>query len=74
MKFTILDTGTTQQHDIHTYSDTYKYLDDFLDHTFITDYFMNSEQHRRSRDGHEDDDEDGTRMGRGWDEDGTSNK
>ena len=65
MKFTILDTAITQHHDIHTYSDTYKYLDELLDHSFITDYFMNREQHRRSRDGHEDGDGDGTGTGTG---------
>jgi len=47
MKFAILDTTTTQHPDIRNYSDTFKYLDEFLDKTFLTDYFMLREQDRR---------------------------
>jgi hypothetical protein len=41
MKFAILDTrtdGNTQR--VLRSSDTYKYLDDLLDKTFLTDYFL----------------------------------
>jgi hypothetical protein len=41
MKFAILDThtdGNTQR--VRGYSDTYQYLDDLLDKTFLTDYFL----------------------------------
>jgi hypothetical protein len=42
MKFTILDSSFTQSnhHEDKTYRDKYRYLDDLLDKTFITDYFM----------------------------------
>jgi|LauGreDrversion4_2_1035121.scaffolds.fasta_scaffold57089_3 hypothetical protein len=44
MKFTLLDTMTkehTNKSKIHhKYTDTYQYLDDLFDKTFITDYFM----------------------------------
>lgn len=37
MKFTVLDTRV----DGHAhYTDTYTYLDDLLDKTFLTDYFL----------------------------------
>ena len=51
MKFTILDSVVPEHPDIHTYSDTYKYLDEFLDNTFITEYFMMREHSRRDGDG-----------------------
>ena len=41
MKFAILDTrtdGNTQR--VLRSSDTYKYLDDLLDKTFLADYFL----------------------------------
>ena len=41
MKFAILDThtdGNTQR--VLRSSDTYQYLDDLLDKTFLTDYFL----------------------------------
>lgn len=54
MKFRLLDTNTAHNanhahhthhmHEIHkrrTYTDTYQYLDDLLDKTYLTDYFMN---------------------------------
>lgn len=46
MKFTLLDIKPTQkyQHQTRnthdTYSDKYQYLDDLLDKTYLTDYFM----------------------------------
>lgn len=42
MKFTILDSSFTQsnRHEDKSYTDKYRYLDDLLDKTFITDYFM----------------------------------
>ena len=51
MKFTMLDTAIKQHPDIRTYSDTYKYLDEFLDKTFIMDYFIIRKDHRRDGDG-----------------------
>lgn len=47
MKFTILDRIVPEHPDNNTYSDTYKYLDEFLDNTFITEYFMIRESSRR---------------------------
>lgn len=47
MKFTILDRIVPEHPDNNTYSDTYKYLDEFLDNTFITEYFMIRETSRR---------------------------
>lgn len=53
MKFRLLDTNTTHHasntEHMHqqlykvrdTYTNTYQYLDDLLDKTYITDYFMN---------------------------------
>lgn len=41
MKFALLDTrrhGNTQR--VMRSSDTYQYLDDLLDKTFLTDYFL----------------------------------
>ena len=42
MKFTILDSSSAQSkhHEDKSYTDKYRYLDDLLDKTFITDYFM----------------------------------
>lgn len=43
MKFTILDSSSFKQstrRDDKSYTDKYRYLDDLLDKTFITDYFM----------------------------------
>jgi len=51
MKFRLLDTTTTHHahhtqhmHQLYkardTYTDTYQYLDDLLDKTYLTDYFM----------------------------------
>jgi hypothetical protein len=51
MKFTFLDATKTEHPDIRTYSDTYNYLDEFLDKTFITEYFMVRKDHRRDGDG-----------------------
>jgi hypothetical protein len=53
MKFTFLDATKTEHPDIRTYSDTYNYLDEFLDKTFITEYFMVRKDHRRDGDGHD---------------------
>jgi hypothetical protein len=42
MKFTVLDTRVDDGHGhghAH-YTDTYTYLDDLLDKTFLTDYFL----------------------------------
>jgi len=55
MKFTFLDATKTEHPDIRTYSDTYKYLDEFLDKTFIMDYFIVRKDHRRDGDGDGDD-------------------
>lgn len=54
MKFRLLDTNTAHNanhahhtlhnHEIHKhriYTDTYQYLDDLLDKTYLTDYFIN---------------------------------
>jgi len=38
MKFTILDTRVRDEHEFS--SNTYYYLDELLDKTFVTDYFM----------------------------------
>lgn len=65
MKFTFLDATKTEHPDIRTYSDTYNYLDEFLDKTFITEYFMVRKDHRRDGDsdgdghGHDNGDHDG---------------
>ena len=45
MKFTVLDTRVdarvhTHGHAHADYTDTYTYLDDLLDKTFLTDYFL----------------------------------
>ena len=39
MKFTVLDTRVDTHARAH-YTDTYTYLDDLLDKTFLTDYFL----------------------------------
>ena len=39
MKFTVLDTRVDTHGHAH-YTDTYTYLDDLLDKTFLTDYFL----------------------------------
>jgi hypothetical protein len=51
MKFTILDSVVPEHPDNNTYSDTYKYLDEFLDDTFIMKYFTMREHSRRDGDG-----------------------
>jgi len=51
MKFTILDSVAPEHPDNNTYSDTYKYLDEFLDDTFIMKYFAMSHHHHSRRDG-----------------------
>jgi len=40
MKFTVLDTRVDDGHGHAHYTDTYTYLDDLLDKTFLTDYFL----------------------------------
>jgi hypothetical protein len=40
MKFTVLDTRVDDGHGHAHYIDTYTYLDDLLDKTFLTDYFL----------------------------------
>lgn len=41
MKFTVLDTRVDAHGHAHAhYTDTYTYLDDLLDKTFLTDYFL----------------------------------
>ena len=41
MKFTVLDTRVDTHGHAHAhYTDTYTYLDDLLDKTFLTDYFL----------------------------------
>lgn len=59
MKFTFLDTTKREHPDIRTYSDTYKYLDEFLDKTFIMDYFIVRKDHRRHGDDSDHVDHDG---------------